>query len=584
MRLKKTKLINLGCALLFASGLSAQYNADYKMGQYQDDRTIESTVDIGNSEVLTVGTITAKDDDITHKDIILTRLDSDGNIIWNIRYGTSKFDEDGNGITLAWDKEHVIVVGSILETGILDRKVVDRNALVLKVRIADGAVVWSNIYGAKEIDDQAFLVKRNIKEKKSYIVVGTSFGDPEQVSERMYNFSIEDNGSLIWSNRYYLPYDFPIRSIKPTSMVENGEKEFMVAGTRTEVNRPTHLFTIGISRANGSVTQDLFHYPISEVYHVTRCDIDRHPEGEGFGLAFTANDFSGRCLIPVDFALDKEVDRIGVIRLNKDRKVVWGNVYWAAKTTNNDGLSLTIEDKQFKVCVNFNTKDRYNTPGFLRLEESDGSVISTIIHHIPQSETDYGPLTNQMIRSSDKDFYIKSIYEKWGFSMVNTDPNGKANCVKEEKVVRCKLSVKVTDEKVDPKEYGKDAKWELKRAKVKYGEDFCKTLDGLKQEEGNGSEDTGNTGIESNQAVVYPSPLGADDVVLNVRFTSDREVEFGHIRIINSQGQEVMVHATNFIEGVNQLTLETANLPSGMYLVVVSANGEITEQMKLIKQ
>ena len=377
-------------ALLLAD-LSAQYNADYKMGQYQDDRTVESTVDIGGSEVITVGTITARDGDISHKDVILTRLDKDGKIVWNIRYGLSDQDEDGNGITLAWDKEHVIVVGSTIETGYLDRKLYDRNALVLKVRISDGVVVWSQIYGAKEIDDQAFLIKRNIKDKKSYMVVGTSMGDPDQFYERMYNFSIEDNGSLIWSNRYYLPYDFPITSIKPTSMVENGEKEFMVAGTRTEVNRPTHLFTIGISRYDGSITQDLFHYPISEVYHVTRCDIDRHPEGDGFGLVFTANDFSGECLIPRDFALDKEVDRIGVIRLNKDRKVKWANVYWAAKTTNNDGLSLTIEDKEFKVCVNFNSKEVYNTPGFLRLKEADGSVISNIIHHIPQSEFDYGP-------------------------------------------------------------------------------------------------------------------------------------------------------------------------------------------------
>ena len=189
-----------------------------------------------------------------------------------------------------------------------------------------------------------------------------------------------------------------------------------------------------------------------------------------------------------------------------------------------------------------------------------------------------------MIRSSDKDYYIKSIYGKWGFSMINADPGGKANCVEEIKVVRCKLSVKVEDEKVDPKEYGKEAKWELKRNKVDYGEDFCEKLDGLKQEEGNDSEDTGSIGVQTNQAVVYPSPLGADDMILNVRFSSEMEQEFGQIRIINSQGQEVLVHAANFIAGVNQLTLETANLPSGMYLVVISANGEIMEQLKLIKQ
>ena len=228
-----------------AMGAQAQYNVDYKMGEYADQQTLESNVDIGDEELITVGTLTVNEFTGSHQDIVLTRLNKDGKVIWNIRYGLRDLNEIGNGITLSWDKKHVIVVGNVHKrTDEISARPVNQ-ALVLKIRISDGAVVWATHHGIKEYDDQAFLVKRsNTFEDESYVVVGASRGEPEEAFERMYAFKVKDDGNQVWSRRYYLGYNFPISSIRPSSMVENGFGKFMIAGTRSEINRPTRIFLL----------------------------------------------------------------------------------------------------------------------------------------------------------------------------------------------------------------------------------------------------------------------------------------------------------------------------------------------------
>lgn len=570
--------------LLFAGSMTGfgQYNVDYKMGEYADPQTIESNVDIGENQLITVGTITVSEDGDRHEDLILTRLDKEGKIIWNIKYGRKDVNERGNGVTLSWDKKHVIVVGSIAkDADIADEAALERFALVLKVRISDGAVIWNTLHGASNQDNQAFLVKRTTGfDVPSYVVVGTSTGDPEQSFERMYAFKIKESGDEIWSRRYYLTDNFPFRAIRPTSMVEDELGRFLVAGIRAEINRPTQIFTLGFRTSDGAVTKDLFHYPINDVFHVSTVDIDRHPEGKGYGISYTANDLRGDCV--EEFGIDQDIDRIGVIRLNKDRKPLWNNIYWEKDATNHNGLSIRFYKDQLHVCVNINRKERYNTSAILSVKESNGAFIVCNTYHVPETLFDYGPIGNHMIRSNDdKAYYVKSIYPKWGFAMTRADVTTKSVCDKRTELIRCEIKIDVKDQKCEAKEYGRYVFREIITKKVDFGEDHCEERAGINSTE----DDNGSISNPQpiNKAVVYPSPIGENQSIINLSLISDRDETPGTIVIYNSMGQQVYTIDMVLINGENQFQFDAQRFSKGMYMVTITAGGELIDRVKFVK-
>lgn len=572
--------------LLFGLGTTANaqyYNADYKMAPYSDPQTIESNVDIGGGELITVGTVNITEFGSNHKDVVLTRLNKEGKVIWNMRYGYKDLDEVGNGITLSWDKKHVIVVGSLDKAAsIVEKPSYSREALVLKIRISDGALIWTTLHGVDDYDDQAFLIKRsNSFEDPSYVVVGSSSGHPDQSFERMYAFKIKESGDEIWTNRYLLSDNFPFRAIRPTSMVENGYASFMIAGTRHEVNRPTQIFTIGISTFDGSLTDNMFHYPIDPIYHVSTVDIDRHPDGKGYAVSFTARDFKGICLMSAGDPIDEKTDRIGVMRLNEDRKVLWSSVYWEKYATNQNGLSIRFYKDELHVCVNITRKKVYNTPGFLRLKESNGSVLGCITHHIPASVKDYGPVGNHMIRdNADKEYYIKSVYEKWGFSIVNTDISGKADCAEETRIYKCAFKTEPKEQKCEPKDYGKYWFKELPYDKLGYGEDICKSKVRVAEES---TESAETNALPVNKALVYPSPVAENQEMINLKLIADLDATVGTIAIYNSMGQQVFSTHVTFIKGENNYQFNASQFTSGIYMIAITAGGEMVDQVKFIK-
>lgn len=581
----KTKL-QLGILLFFASSAvsHAQYNTDYSIAQYMDEQTIESNVDIGKDELITVGTIVTGIGVDRHKDILLTRLDKEGNVVWNVKYGEREINEIGNGVTLSWDREHVIVVGSYQkDPTIPEDEIRERFALVMKVRIADGAVIWNTLHGVADNDNQAFLVKRgSVDEDPTYIVVGRSDGDVDQSFERMYAFKIQENGAEIWTRRYYLSYNFPISAIHPTSMVENKDGQFLVAGTRSEVNRPTQIFTIGFSTLDGAVTDDLFHYPINDVYHVSTVDIDRQPDGKGYAVSFTANDLKGECVDA--YGLDERVDRIGVMRLNEDRRVLWTNIYWEKEATNHNGLSIRFYKDELHVCVNINRKVRYNTSGFLRVRESDGAFIFCNTYHVPETLTDYGPLANHMIRSNDdRAYFIKSIYAKWGFAMTKTDIIGRSICDRETELKVCRIKVDLKDEKCEAKKYGIYTFKDIPAKKIDYKIDPCDEIIGLAPENDTEQGSISAKALPINQAIIYPSPVTENQAIINLKFNTELLETPGTVAIYSSMGQLIVSYDLIFMSGVNQFEFDAKQFPSGMYMVAITTQDEILDRVKFIK-
>lgn len=586
---KRKNKLKLGAMLLFVGNFAAnaQYNVDYKMAEYLDPQTVESTVDVGDGEVVTVGTIKVTDGRQLHEDVILTRLDKSGKIIWNMRYGIKEAYERGNGITLSWDKKHVIVAGSFEKIiGIDIDRTRERYAMVLKVRISDGALIWTTLNG-NDTDEQAFLVKRSNGRDlvRSYVVVGTSTGDREESYERMLAFKIDDGGTTSWSNRYYLGENFPYRSIRPTSMVSNADGTFMIAGTRAEINRPTRLFTVGIKSSNGAISHLFNYYETGNIYHVERCDItkdtyDRYDRG--YALTFTAKDFRGDCLVVADDDLFYSKDKIGVIRMDASRRVLWSKIYYTKSADNQDGLSIFFYKDELQVCVNINDAVRYNTPGILRLKKENGNIISLNTYHIPSYRGDYGPLGNSMVRLGSNEYAVKSIYKDWGFSMVNPNVLSDAKCDREVRAYQCKFKVVLREQGVKPVEYARGFRYRLPYDKVGYGEYPCGGF-GIVAPTTTEEENTGNFSSGVTEAVVYPSPVGENQDVVTLQFLAENAYDLGNVKIFNGQGQEMLTQDISIIDGQNNMEFSAQQFAPGMYMVLISGNGEILDRVKFIK-
>ena len=211
-------------------------------------------------------------------------------------------------------------------------------------------------------------------------------------------------------------------------------------------------------------------------------------------------------------------------------------------------------------------------------------MISCITHQVPEFLTDYGPLTNHMIRSSnDKEYYIKSIYPKWGFSMVNTNLKGSSHCEEETRIRICAFRTEPKEERSKAVEYGKYDFTDIRTHRVDYGTDRCEDpIIGLSETtDEDGGSITPSTPIT--KATVYPSPVSADQAMVNLQFVSDLEAQPGTIRVFNSMGQEVLSSDVRLLEGQNKFQFEVSNFTKGIYLVTISTQDQLIDRVKFIK-
>ena len=571
--------------MLGVGSASAQFNVDHLTSPYSANPVLKSVVDIGNNHAISVGTIERSVGGVSHKDILLTKTNANGNIVWNKRYGQSDQNENGHAVTLGWDGQHVIVVGSMSHiTAATNAAIPVRDAITLKIRISDGALIWTTTHGTISGDEEALIVERTnflssgLPGTQSYIVAGRSSGSKNQPSSRLYAFRLTESGGEVWSKRYLLKGGSPLQFVEPSSMVSNGPGKFVIAGVQTEVNRPDRLFTTGINAGNGNVSDDYMTYAITSVNRLKRCAIAREPDGSGFGLAFTAENFSANCFLAHGDHVPSSVDRIGILRLFSNRSVKSTVMYWDPEAENQGGLALQISGNTYNVATTYEFNQGFvDRPGFLRVNKSTGAIISNHIFYSSALNT-AGVQANTMIPISGGNYLLKSfIAPNNGFALTKVNSLGVSDCDESTRIVRCAATSVPAGLKSTAVNYGSPALNYSPRTDVSYFSQACADPFGARPK-------SSLKEIIGSGAKVYPSPVSDRNAVLTIEFDADQAYQQAKLIISNAMGQKVMVQALVVVEGANKTSVNTHALKPGMYTFNIVAKDQVIERSKFLKQ
>jgi len=599
----KTKqlLLTLLIACLISPAIAQTYNFNYMAAGYADAQSVESSLVVNGNELITVGhvpeSISASFPQKT--DILVVKTDLNGNVLWSQRYGGNNISERGNALEITYDGLHVIVVGTAERPGIIsDPANPNFDVLAFKVKISNGRVIWANHYGQTVGREEGFMIEKAIDFTLDpnpstlvpplYTIVGSSVGTTTEGFERIYAVGILDNGTQFWAKRYLNGNNFPFFSVRPTSFTRTANR-LILAGIVSEVNRPTRVFTYGIDVYSGALTDKFVRYEIPAGYNANGVAISRSVFS-GYGLAFTLSSFNGNCLSTVTSAL---ADKIAVISLNSNRKVLWGNTYYQGNNNAQGGVGIDpfvapLNNYGFTVAANTRSTTGINRAAFLQVDLFNGNVVQFRKYNT-FTFTNSQHVANSMIPAFGGGYYIKSLYKTTsgtGYSVSRVDPNGYAPCSNVESIARCGFKSEGKTVKFEPVNAGNRTFKYLPQSFLNVPINGCFLST---EHDGPGEETIVNDGKSLTagsitNATVYPSPLSASAATFTVKFDTDLYEVPATIRVVNALGQEVLTERLDLISGTNQLELDATLLSKGLHIVTVMTEGQVLHQLKLIKE
>jgi len=124
-----------------------------------------------------------------NKDILIIKLNNNGQILWSKTYGGSGKEE---GYDIAKTEDGYLIVGSTSSYG--EGRY---DAYVIKIN-EDGEVIWSESYGTPK-DDHGYFILVNPNNEIS--IVGQTF-DTDERSSDIYYLKINENGKLKFTEKY----------------------------------------------------------------------------------------------------------------------------------------------------------------------------------------------------------------------------------------------------------------------------------------------------------------------------------------------------------------------------------------------
>ena len=568
--------VSLVVLCLFGTAFGQVFNNNYyfspnSLPNYTDVTTVKATQLVNEDEIITVG-FAREPLNSSKNDIVLVKTKSNsGTVIWANRYGLEGLDEKAYGLTVSYDKKHVIVVGTAQNPEALT----DWNGLAMKIEISTGNVIWSVQYGKTGTYEELRMVDRSyntlISFNPTYLAVGSS--SDQNVKAILYGVSIFDfNGNQQWANRYLELSTFNLVNDYAYTMVRNPDNRFFIAGTRYEVNKPSRIFTIGLNQFTGALSDKYVWYGVDEDRHSGGAICNIRTNEDGMGLAFST--FRPGVENGVDNA-------ITVMRLDKNRKPKWINYYWQQSHKNNHGLAIyqSVEETEL-LNVYTNTFKSVNNPGFLALKDNDGDVKYFIKYNF--NEQNNNKFATAMVQTKFG-YTAKALHRDGenGFLLAGLKPSGKTECAEEEKMEVKRREAKFDSRDYNPYSFGAPERREIKKESVHGKAEKCDGTGGysfrLAQE----------SLIETNEVVlesrVYPNPVASDQSTLTLEYTApaDQQVE---IRFHNALGQQIYVKNVTLNEGNHVINLDATVLSTGINLVTIYADGEVLYQNKVVRK
>lgn len=262
---------------------------------------IEKTNDGGFIMAGETGSFGASSDGYNNSDVWVLKLDPDGNVQWQKRYGRDRMDR-ANSIRQTSDGAYV-VAGSTQVPTEEDGWYVD-NAWVLKLSEEDGEIVWQRVYGSGYYSGLNSVVESS---DGNLVVAGWA---PMQAL--VYKIHAADGG-MLWRRLYDLP-DRAAHHFFSANALQKTRSGYVVAGLSSDYFSH-HKFTFEANNSEILVFQiDQDGYPI---WHKTYGKLDE--PGKSFNTwSMVVDSKGGIAVAGTSFVDDDEVQSAYVLRFRDD--------------------------------------------------------------------------------------------------------------------------------------------------------------------------------------------------------------------------------------------------------------------------
>ena len=201
-------------------------------GGKEGEDVINSVIESDDKHYMLIGKTNSGDFEENLKgdyDLLLMKIDEQGNLVWKKNYGGSKYDI---GIDIDKDKEGNFYLGGY--TGSIDGDIISTNGWAdywaLKVN-SNGEIIWTNTYGR---DKDELLTDMQLSMDGGLILYGSSNSvDSIPVVDKGNGFKDKDHAWVVKADRngqQLWDYQYEHETDNPYNLIENNEGEIIING------------------------------------------------------------------------------------------------------------------------------------------------------------------------------------------------------------------------------------------------------------------------------------------------------------------------------------------------------------------
>jgi hypothetical protein len=553
MKLKNSLLV----FFLFLPGIvkSQSFNKTYLAGRphFSYDVSVQSMAVLKEGMILAN---TILEENNINSDVLITRIDDKGNVVWSQRYGKAGRNEEVSGIDLFPGGAHVMVVGNSNEgtfvagTGVV---INDLDVLLLKVKSSDGTLVWSKRFGQERSVDQAWVVKSSQRSflNPRFIILGSA-GDynSDDPVERPLALRVDGNGNLDWSRRYPEVSVFDNTFDRPTQAIFQGNEELLIVGNYNDQFETGGLYTMGISTVDGHITADYKQFGVQSAISIFGSIVK---DDDGYLVAYGSLDtHSASAFIP------QTDSYITVTKMDSSRNLVWTRRYWKPGIPLQSGVSIHKSagkaDSYDILARMLNANDAF--PVLMSIS-GDGKVKSARKFEF-ENQAVYENYATNMVPFG-KGYFLQAMssirgYLPRGFSIARTDLISRYQCTA---AIDLSDTLAIANAGIRA------------RLEVDFGQINERNMDVASINTTVLNCTPGTFPFEEAQLSVYPNPVSGEQAQTRLEFTAD-QAGIVRLDIRNNDGKVLLSERYTVVEGKNQLEVPTSALMHGINIATLT--------------
>lgn len=565
------KTMTLVLALMTAVSFAQPYNKTYDVNGNGDNLTPAFVItDPNNFESITVSY--ASDNNSPQQNyFVLTRHDPSGNTIYNKFFyapnspvdgftnveALINTDDGGTMIAGYWYKDYTNII---------------EQPFLMKVD-ANGGFQWIKLY----IVNQSSIVNASInkislcrvanEDKERYFIVAAGDSDPYTGKDVAVNvIKVEDDGTMIWSKKYYDPNSQYKRKKEYPGDIEfckKDKKTYMITGYREdEIQSVTgrSMFFFAIDRDGTPMTNFM-----TLTSKSIPLDQDMVYDGDQniFTTVFTHE--KNKYVTGVGSVM-------GLISVTPDLTSISNTrLLWHTDGIAHNGRSISLASQgNYLLCSKvYDSQLQLYNPGWLKVDGT-GTPISAFMRYNIYDNALFGHHTVSDLGGNEEFILVNE--QKTDLRVIRTDINGKACGMKKFEPLYGDYDPKQALFKYAPEEQDKWTKYKVKEDKLEPKVRECENDDPSYRS-------TGIVGLsgKTGEVNLYPTLVQSGNAVLTVENTTGTTAR---IEVRSVSGQLIFVSG-EIATGKTEVKLN--NLAQGIYLVQIQdANNKLIATQKIV--